>query len=220
MSVYLGDFDLSATVRFMWNTNDATGASVTRATNGTISVYQNGNTTQTTTGVTDTEDFDSLTGVHLCAVDTSADGTFYAAGRDFAVVLSGATIDGATVNAVLAHFSIAARAHSDTSGVTTLLSRLSSARAGYLDNLSTAPATVGDIPTATQNADALLKRDMSAVTGESARSPLNALRLLRNKRSIAASTLTVTKEDDSTSAWTATLTTDGTAEPVTIVDPV
>lgn len=109
MTMYLGDFNPGDTVRFMWNSNDSNGASITRSTNGTISVYQNGNTTQTTTGVTDTEDFDSLTGVHFCAIDTSQDGTFYAAGRDFAVVLSAATIDTRTVNAVLAHFSIQAR---------------------------------------------------------------------------------------------------------------
>lgn len=104
--MYLGDFNPGDTVRFMWNTNDSNGASITRSTNGTISVYQNGNTTQSTTGVTDTEDFDGLTGVHFAAIDTSADGTFYAAGRDFAVVLSAATIDSRVVNAVIAHFSI------------------------------------------------------------------------------------------------------------------
>ena len=68
-------------------------------------------------------------------------------------------------------------------------------------------------------ADALLNRDMSAVSDTNARSPLNALRLLRNKYSVAASTLTVTKEDDTTQAWTSTLTTDATADPVTGSDP-
>lgn len=106
MSMYLGDFNPGDTVRFMWSSNNSSGASITRATNGTISVYQNLNTTQTTTGVTDTEDFDTLTGIHAVAIDTSADATFYAAARDFVVVLSAATIDGQTVNAVLAHFSI------------------------------------------------------------------------------------------------------------------
>lgn len=67
--------------------------------------------------------------------------------------------------------------------------------------------------------DDLLKRDMSAVTGESARSPLNALRLLRNKASVAAGTLTVTKEDDATSAWTAAVTTTAGANPITAIDP-
>lgn len=68
-------------------------------------------------------------------------------------------------------------------------------------------------------ADALLKRDWSSVTGEAARSVLNALRLLRNKFSVSGSTLTVTKEDDTTSAWTAALTTDGSATPIVGVDP-
>lgn len=73
--------------------------------------------------------------------------------------------------------------------------------------------------TANAIADALLKRDFNSVSGESARSALNALRFLRNKWSVSGTTLTVTKEDDSTSAWTSTLTTDGTADPVTASDP-
>jgi hypothetical protein len=77
------------------------------------------------------------------------------------------------------------------------------------------------ISTSTQQAiaDQLLNRDMSAVSDTTARSPLNALRLLRNKYSVSGSTLTVTKEDDTTSAWTSTLTTDAAADPVTGSDP-
>ena len=71
----------------------------------------------------------------------------------------------------------------------------------------------------TPAADALLKRDMSSVSSEAARSPLNALRFLRNKWSISSTTLTVTKEDDTTSAWTSSLTTDAAANPVTASDP-
>lgn len=68
-------------------------------------------------------------------------------------------------------------------------------------------------------ADAVLNRDMSAVSDTNARSPINALRFLRNKWSISGTTLTVTKEDDSTSAWTATVTADATANPITGNDP-
>lgn len=64
-----------------------------------------------------------------------------------------------------------------------------------------------------------LKRDMSAVSGEASRSPLNALRFLRNKWSVSGTTLTVTEEDDTTSAWTATITATPGADPVTAVDP-
>jgi hypothetical protein len=90
------------------------------------------------------------------------------------------------------------------------------------DNLPAAPAAVGDVPTAIQNADALLDRDMAtgADSGSSSvRTPRQALRFLRNKWSIAAGTLTVTKENDTTTSWTAALTTDAAAEPVTASDP-
>lgn len=68
-------------------------------------------------------------------------------------------------------------------------------------------------------ADTLLKRDMSSVTGEASRSFLNALRFLRNKWSISSTTLTVTKEDDATSAWTATIAGTAGADPITSIDP-
>jgi hypothetical protein len=87
------------------------------------------------------------------------------------------------------------------------------------DNLPANPAAVSDIPTATENADALLNRDMSAVSDTNARSPLNALRFLRNLWSLVGTTLTVKKEDDSTTAWTATVTTNAGADPITGSDP-
>lgn len=87
------------------------------------------------------------------------------------------------------------------------------------DNLPAAPAAVGDIPTATQNADALLNRDMSAVSDTTARSPLNALRFLRNLWSISGTTLTVKKEDDSTTAWTSVVTPAPGADPISGSDP-
>lgn len=102
---HLGDFIKGATVRFAWNTSGADGASITRATNGTLYVYKDGTlTTEVTTGVTDTEDGDALTGVHVCEIVTTD--AFYSVGSEFLVVLKAATIDGVTVNAALAQFSI------------------------------------------------------------------------------------------------------------------
>lgn len=72
------------------------------------------------------------------------------------------------------------------------------------------------LPTATENADALLNRDMSAVSDTNARSPLNALRVLRNRSTAAGN---VYKEDDTTVAWTFTPTTSASAEPITEIDP-
>ncbi len=68
-------------------------------------------------------------------------------------------------------------------------------------------------------ADALLNRNMASVSDTNARSPLNALRFLRNKKAIAATVLTVTKEDDTTTAWVADLVLNAAAVPVTEVDP-
>jgi len=76
-----------------------------------------------------------------------------------------------------------------------------------------------DAPTAIVNADALLNRDMATGTDSGGRTVRNALRVLRNKVSSAAGTMTVTKEDDATSAWTAAITTDGAALPVIGIDP-
>lgn len=108
---YLGDFQEDVTLDFKWSTNDASGASITRATDGTVSVYKANGVTQSVVGITDTEDFDSLTGIHHCRIDLSAD-AFYAIANDYQVVLIGAVIDSQTVNAVIAHFSIENRAGS------------------------------------------------------------------------------------------------------------
>ena len=153
----------------------------------------------------------------------------------------------------------------DTSGTSTLLTRITSTRAGYLDNLSAgavaleataqailtdtgtdlpatlstiagyidtevaaikaktdlipaAPAATSDIPTTAQIADKILGR---AIAGgaDGGRTVTQALQALRNKVTRSGSTLTVYAADDSTSSWTATITTDAAAEPVTGVDP-
>jgi hypothetical protein len=136
----LGDFASQDTVHFLWSTNGADGASITRATNGTVSVYKANGTTQTTTGITDTEDFDSLTGIHACTIVTT--NAFYATGNNYAVVLSGATIDGITVNAVLAHFSIENRSLKSVKVKTDYLpSALPGATGGLFYNGANASAT-------------------------------------------------------------------------------
>lgn len=71
-------------------------------------------------------------------------------------------------------------------------------------------------------ADGLLDRNMATGTDSGSttvRTPRQALRALRNKWSIAASTLTVTKEDDVTASHTAAVTGTTGADPITAVDP-
>lgn len=106
----LGDYKANSTVRAFWATNAVAGESITRATNGTLRIYKNLTTTEraSASGVTDTEDFDTLTGVHAFSIDLSdnTDAGFYAAGNDYFVVLAGATIDGKSINYPIAKFSI------------------------------------------------------------------------------------------------------------------
>jgi hypothetical protein len=88
--------------------------------------------------------------------------------------------------------------------------------------LYTAFPQTADAPTATVNADALLTRNWASVaqpSPETSRCVLNALRFLRNKWSISGTTLTVTRENDTTAAWTSQLTTNAAAEAVTASDP-
>lgn len=91
-----------------------------------------------------------------------------------------------------------------------------------LVTVQTAAANFDTMPTAAENADALLNRDMSLGTdsgSSTVRTPRQALRFLRNKWSIVAATLTVTKENDVDASWTGTVSTTPTSNPITSVDP-
>jgi len=104
--IYLGDYQEDSVVNFAWTTNDKNGAAINRSTKGTIKVYIDDDPDSgTTMGVTDTDALDGVVGINQCRVDLSA-GSDYAKGHDYQVVLSGAVIDGESVNAVLAMFSI------------------------------------------------------------------------------------------------------------------
>jgi hypothetical protein len=85
------------------------------------------------------------------------------------------------------------------------------------DNLPAAPAAVSDIPTAVQNADALLGRSIAG-GANGGRTVTSALRRLRNRVAIAGGTLSVYQENDSTVDHTAAVTT-AAGNPITEVDP-
>jgi hypothetical protein len=102
---YLGDFNVGETVRCPWASFDTAADSATRATDGTVSVWKDGGTTQSVAGVTDTEDFDANAGFHYAAIDTSAD-AFYVGGAEYVVGVIGAVVDGQTINAPLCAFSL------------------------------------------------------------------------------------------------------------------
>lgn len=74
------------------------------------------------------------------------------------------------------------------------------------------------LPTAVENADALLGRNVSGGSS-TGRTVKQALHFIRNKWVVAAGVLTVYDTDDSTSSWTSSVTGTAGADPVTGSDP-
>jgi hypothetical protein len=112
MSNYLDDFTPGSVVRFTFTTVNSSGAPTQLAGSPAVSVYKDGSTTESTTGVTLTVDFDARTGLNLVTIDTSTDGTFYSGGSDFHVVITAGTVGGTSVNGYsIGQFSLNNRSH-------------------------------------------------------------------------------------------------------------
>lgn len=96
--MYHGDLVPSQVLYFHFTTVDSTGAGNTGSSLA-ISVYKDDSTTQSTAGVTTTfsSGFDGVAGLVSVKIDTSADGTFYAAGHDFSVVITTGTVNSVSV---------------------------------------------------------------------------------------------------------------------------
>src|SRR3954470_20888238 len=92
-SGHVGDYQPGDTVDCNFGTvNPSTGASFTLAGTPAISVYKDNGTTESTTGVTLTADFDARTGFNHIRVTTGSDGTFYSAGSFFEAVITTGTV--------------------------------------------------------------------------------------------------------------------------------
>lgn len=98
MSKYLGDFNASDIIDFKFTTfRPSTGAPFTLAGSPVVSVYKDNSTTQSTTGVTLSVDFDAVTGLHNVRITTASDATFYANGGEFECVITTGTVDSVSV---------------------------------------------------------------------------------------------------------------------------
>lgn len=105
----LGDFTPGKTIPGKFNTHKADGTPITLAGTPALSVYKD-STTESTAGVTLTVDYDARTGLHRYSIDTGADGTFYAAGNDFQIVITTGTVDSiSVVGTVVGSFSLSNR---------------------------------------------------------------------------------------------------------------
>lgn len=227
----------------------STGAPFALAGTPVISAYEDNSTTQITAGITLTADFDTVTGLNHVAVVASGANGFEAGKDYHLVITTGTVDSVSVVGEVVGRFTLSRSAaavdlangtdglgaiKTDTAAIlvdtgTTLDARIPAALvSGRMDasvgamaaNTLTAAATAADF--GAEVADVILDRDMS--TGTDSGSPTvrtmrQALRFLRNKWSISGTTLTVTKEDDTTASWTSTLAGTAGADPITSSDP-
>lgn len=174
---YLGDYPVSGVVYGSFTTyRPSTGAPYALAGTPILQVYKNDSATQWTTDISvangTLSNPDSVAGTYLWKIDTSADGTFFAAGGEFHVVITTGTVDSVSaVGTVVGRFSIEraggalALLKNATYGLSALETivddlegRLTAARAGYLDNinnaaLQTTAAQTGDAYTIVNHAD-------------------------------------------------------------------
>lgn len=116
---------------------------------------------------------------------------------------------------------LAARIDENISAAKTLTAAYDAAKtaaaAGAKMDLVDAPNRTALAAVAVAFLDSLLSAgDSDALNARTVRS---ALRALRNKIGTSAGTLTVCKEDDTAAAWTAAVTEDAAANPITEIDP-
>jgi len=240
MSDYKGDVVAGQVIDFAFDTSDPTGAPITLGGSVAARVYKRGSASESSAGVSVSVDYDGLTGLHLVTVDTSADGTFYAAGNDFVTVLTVGTVGGINVAPkYLGSFSIANRSALSAAGVRTAIGLASANLDTQLDalptnaELATALASADDatllaiaalsIPTVSAIADGILGRNLAGGSN-GGRTVRSALQVLRNKVVITpinatSGTIDVYDETDTgTPAWSGTVTR-ASADAIASVDP-
>src|SRR4051812_22921081 len=94
-----GQIDVAgATLYFKFSTRAfSTGIPTILSSSPVISIYKDDSTTQSTTGVTLTANFDSDAGLNHVTIDTTADATFYANGHKYYLVITTGTVDSVSV---------------------------------------------------------------------------------------------------------------------------
>lgn len=235
------EIPLDEVVHFDAIASSSTGAAVDADSTPTFAVYEEATDTDIGVGGNMTKRT-SLTGNYRLTFTVSAANGFEV-GKWYNVIGS-ATIGGIATKGVIKTFLVKAvdtpqtgDAYAVVNNVTfgnnslyTLLNMIGgfvdtevAAIKAKTDLIPASPAAVGSAMTLTSGerdaiAEAVFKLDLSTLTGEASRSLLNAIRKLRNKWSISGTTLTVYKEDDSTTAYTQDLTATAGADPITGID--
>ena len=112
--MYHGDYQPGATVLIYFNTFDSNDPSasvtITNFINTDVHIHKNDDLTQrnNAAGITVDVDVDGIAGSHFIKIDTANNTVsgFFKGGADYFVRIEGTTVDGATINAVVGHFSL------------------------------------------------------------------------------------------------------------------
>lgn len=107
---YRGDFRAGDVIDLKFQTLNLSAVPTTLAGTPAVSVYKSNSTTESTSGITLSVDFDSRTGLNHVRITTASDGTFYSESNDFDVVITAGTVNSVSVvGRVVASFSLANR---------------------------------------------------------------------------------------------------------------
>jgi hypothetical protein len=143
---YRGDFRAGDVIDLKFTTLNLSAVPTTLAGTPAISVYKSNSVTESTAGVTLSVDFDSRTGMNHVRITTVTDGTFYAEGSDFDVVITAGTVNSVSVvGLVVASFSLANRSalRPSTKALNLNVSSGGAADANEVSLLGTAISTPG-----------------------------------------------------------------------------
>lgn len=186
--MYLGNFLLNSTIDFKFTSRQFATGIPSTIASPVVSIFTTNSTVASTAGVTVTTNFASIVGLNHVRILATSTNGF-TSGKDMMAVLTSGSIDGVSViGEVVRDFSIENRI---VSGITT---------------------TTGQAI-----ADRNLARNIAGGS-DTGRTVSSAMKRIRNRVEIAAGTMTVYDEDDTTPNWDAAVTT-AAGNPVTEVDP-
>lgn len=142
---YVGDFAPGDTIDLKFCTVTTTGAPTALAGTPAISVYKDNSATQSTSGVTLSADFDTVTGLNNVRITTGSDASFYSSGSNFQVVITTGTVGGTSVvGYVVGQFSLGRKKLAPQQGRAFVFQKAATSKTIYLharDAATGAPKT-------------------------------------------------------------------------------
>lgn len=100
----MNDYNAGDTFSFKFTSRGASGPAT--LVGGTVAIYKNSSLSESTSGVTLTADFDGIMGLNNITIDTSTDGTFYANGSFYDVVMTAGSTDYPVTGEVVGRFAL------------------------------------------------------------------------------------------------------------------